>query len=40
MRFMNIVQPMDFSSSVEFKWNYITIYRVYCKDPSVTDSYI
>ncbi|MFM7983837.1 MAG: hypothetical protein ACKPKO_31380, partial [Candidatus Fonsibacter sp.] len=39
-RFVNLVQTMDPSSSVEFKWKYITIYKIYCKDPSVTDSYI
>ncbi|MFM7979296.1 MAG: hypothetical protein ACKPKO_08275 [Candidatus Fonsibacter sp.] len=26
--------------SIKFKWSYITIYKIYCKDPTITDTYI
>ncbi|MFM7979019.1 MAG: hypothetical protein ACKPKO_06845 [Candidatus Fonsibacter sp.] len=26
--------------SIKFKWNYIAIYKIYCKDPDITDTYI
>ena len=40
-RFVNIVRTMDPTCpSIKFKWNYITIYKIYCKDPAITDIYI
>ena len=40
-RFVNIVRTMDPTCpSIQFKWSYITIYKIYCKDPAITDTYI
>ncbi|MFM7980265.1 MAG: hypothetical protein ACKPKO_13200 [Candidatus Fonsibacter sp.] len=40
-RFVNIVRTIGTTCHyIKCKWSYITIYKIYCKYPAITDTYI